>query len=441
MPLTLNDWLELLESRHPKSIELGLQRCSEVWKRMGSPQPSARIFTVAGTNGKGSTVAYLCGMLQEFGYSFGCYTTPHLLSYNERIQINGTNCDDEQLIAAFERIEAVRGDISLTYFEFGTLAAISIMSMEKLDFAVMEVGLGGRLDAVNILNADCTVVTPIGLDHQEYLGPDREGIGREKAGIFRPGVPVICGEPHPPASVLDRAAALGAPLRRLAHDFEVIPEGTGLRFRTGERAFLLPSPVMRGEHQVNNMATAVAAFLELLPAAGNSVELLSRGLQKVTLAGRMQQLSERPQIWVDVGHNPLAAEVIAQVLAKTLEDRPGGICHCVIGMLADKDAASVAERLGTLVSSWYCVGLPGPRGQTGRQLAGLIKPVLEHNRISTCDDVASALERVLDVCLPADCVLVFGSFLTASGAIAWWQQFESAPAKRSFPKTPGVCAL
>ena len=289
----MNEWLGLLDSRHPRTIDLGLARSREVWERMGSPRPAGQIFTVAGTNGKGSTVAYLCAMLRSLGHSFGSYTTPHLLRYNERIQLNGLDVTDSQLVDAFERVEAARGDISLSYFEFGTLAAISIFNQAGLDYAIMEVGLGGRLDAVNILHADCTVITSIGLDHQEYLGDDRESIGREKAGIIRSNVPLVCGEANPPASVLAEASRLHAPVLRLGHEFKADDEQESIRFIKGEVVLLLARPQMFGQHQVDNMATALAALLELLPDAVNSKHQLVCALASVSLAGRLQQISNQ----------------------------------------------------------------------------------------------------------------------------------------------------
>jgi dihydrofolate synthase/folylpolyglutamate synthase len=415
--LSLTEWLELLESRHPKAIDLGLERCREVWQRMGSPRPAARIITVAGTNGKGSTVAYLCGMLEALGHSFGSYTTPHLLQYNERIQINGICTRDEPLLEAFETVEAARGHVSLSYFEFGTLAAIHILSRAGLDFAIMEVGLGGRLDAVNILDTDCALITPIGLDHQEYLGEDRESIGREKAGIIRRNTPLICGEADPPASILAAAEAVQAPLWRLGREFEAYPKDGSIRFRKGQLNCLLPAPQMGGDHQLNNMATALAALLEVLAETKDKIPLLVRGLENVAVPGRLQQVSTRPLVMIDVGHNPMAAEAVAKVLQDSMKGRPGSRCRCVIAMLADKDAASVAGILGSLVSDWYCAGLPGDRGQTGAELAARIGSGSGGESIHVCPDVDQALDQALKVSSPEDCILVFGSFLTAGAAL------------------------
>ena len=425
MRLSLNEWLVLLEARHPRTIDLGLERSREVWERMGSPLPARQIFTVAGTNGKGSTVAYLGGMLRALGYSFGSYTTPHLLRYNERVRINGTDVSDRQLVDTFERVEAARGDVSLSYFEFGTLAAISLMNGAGLDFAVMEVGLGGRLDAVNILDANCTVITTVGLDHQEYLGDDRESIGREKAGIIRRKIPLVCGETNPPASVMAEATRLQAPVLRLGHEFDAIDDHENIRFVKGETGFLLPRPQMIGRHQVNNLATALAALLELVPDASGSVHQLVRGMASVSLTGRLQQVSSHPRVYVDVGHNALAAEAILDALRKTARPDAELNCYCVIGMLVDKDAAAVAQILGPVVSNWYCAGLGGERGQTGEELATRIRAGAVNAKVISCADVESALDAALDALnrdrpSPA-CVLVFGSFLTAGQAISRWQ--------------------
>jgi dihydrofolate synthase/folylpolyglutamate synthase len=423
--ISLNEWLGLLESRHPKTIDLGLERSREVWERMGSPRPAGQIFTVAGTNGKGSTVAYLCGMLRALGYSCGSYTSPHLFRFNERVQLNGSDASDRQLVDAFERVEAARGDISLSYFEFGTLAAILLMHEAGLDFAVMEVGLGGRLDAVNILDANCAVITNIGLDHQEYLGDDRESIGWEKAGIIRRNTPLVCGETDPPVSVMAEASRLQAPVLCLGHEFNAVEDQQSIRFTRGETVFLLPGPQMTGRHQVNNLATALTALLELAPDAVNKFDQLVRGLASVSLAGRFQRVSGQPRVYVDVGHNALAAEAILDALSKIKGQNAKFNCHCVIGMLADKDAAAIAQILEPVVSRWYCAGLGGERGQTGEELATRVRAGAVNAKVISCVDVDTALDAALGALgreSPSlDCVLVFGSFLTAAQAISRWQ--------------------
>jgi dihydrofolate synthase/folylpolyglutamate synthase len=433
--ISLKEWLGLLESRHPKTIDLGLERSREVWERMGSPRPAGQIFTVAGTNGKGSTVAYLCGMLRALGHSFGSYTSPHLFRYNERVQLNGVDASDRQLVDAFERIEAARGDISLSYFEFGTLAAISLMNEAGLDFAVMEVGLGGRLDAVNILDANCAVITNIGLDHQEYLGDDRESIGWEKAGIIRQNIPLVCGETDPPDSVMAEASRLQAPVLRLGHEFDAVDDLQSIRFTKDETVFLLPRPQMTGRHQVINLATALAALLELAPDAANSVDQLVRGMASVSLVGRLQQVSGQPRVYVDVGHNALAAEAILVALSEIKGKNAEFNCHCVIGMLADKDAAAIAHILEPVVTSWYCAGLGGERGQTGEELATRVRAGAVNAKVISCVDVDTALDAALGALgrkSPSPgCVLVFGSFLTAGQAISRWQPDIAGPCRIS----------
>jgi dihydrofolate synthase/folylpolyglutamate synthase len=419
LPCNLFDWLELLERRHPLSIDFGLQRCGEVWRRMGSPQPAPGVIVVAGTNGKGSTVATICALLDSLGYDYGSYTSPHLARYNERVCLNGDAVSDQVLLQAFEQVEAARGDVSLTYFEFGTVAAIYILANAHLDYAVMEVGLGGRLDAVNLLDAECAVITPIALDHQDYLGDDLLSIGREKAGIIRPGCPVVCGESDPPASVIETALAQSAPLKRLGMDFTIRPENGRARFSTERLEMVVPMPALNGPHQLNNMATAIAAVLELIPEAALDPGAMVHGLRHVTLAGRFQRISQRPAVWVDVGHNPMAARAMAATVETAMKAEGMQRCRCVLAMLADKDAAAVAEELRTVVSGWYCAGLEGDRGQSGPALARRIEDKAGTPDIQVFQSVARALDKAVSDSGPDDCVLVFGSFLTASEALLY----------------------
>jgi len=414
-PSTLQDWLALLESRHPLAIDLGLERVLAVWRRMGRPRPAARLFTVAGTNGKGSTTAYIGAMLMALGYRCGTYTSPHLFRYNERIQIQGKQASDRDLISAFAWVEAALGDLSLSYFEFGTLAAFALLSRAQLDFAILEVGLGGRLDAVNILDTDCAVITPIGLDHQDYLGPDLGSIGREKAGIIRAGKPVICGETDPPQSVLQIARQLGAPVQRLGHEFNVTGSVSAYCWRQGSRSVHLPQPSMVGLHQVNNMATAVAAVATLLPGSLDKPDLMAQGLKSVRIAGRLQRSVECPRVWLDVGHNEHAAQAVAAAL-QDLQVRPA---FCVLGMLRDKDAAAVAAALNEHVRNWCCAGIEGERGRSGSALARDVIKVSGPQRTRDFLDVKSALQRALGDSAPDESILVFGSFVTVAQASAF----------------------
>lgn len=409
-PSTLSEWLKLLETRHPLTIDLGLERTRFVWERLGRPRPARRLVTIAGTNGKGSTTAYIASMLQALGYRCGTYTSPHFHRYNERVAIRNVPVSDQQLVDAFAEVDRARDSVSLTYFEFGTLAAFLLLARAQLDFAVLEVGLGGRLDAVNILDTDCAVVTTIGLDHQEYLGPDRESIGREKAGIIRGGKPVICGETDPPESLLRATTDAGALLYRIGLDYGVRP-GNSVWWM-GTREFTLPAPPMPGPHQVNNMATALAAVSTLLPDALDTPDLLRQGLSAVCVPGRLQHWDAGASVWVDVGHNPHAAVAVAETF-RSLNLR---VRCCVLGMLRDKDAAAVAAALEGLVQEWHCAGLGGERGRSGADLAAEISRVVDGDRVRAFEDVAAALSAALAAAGPDDSILVFGSFLTAGQA-------------------------
>lgn len=413
--LTLTAWLALLETRHPLTIDMGLDRVREVWQRLGEPRPAARVITVAGTNGKGSTTTYTYAALSALGFRCAIYTSPHLFRYNERVQVAGAMASDHDLVAAFEQIEAARGDISLSYFEFGTLAAFALMARSKLDFAVLEVGLGGRLDAVNILSADCAVITPIGLDHQDYLGHDRETIGGEKAGVIRPGRVVICGETEPPRSVLKRAEELGSRVYRLGHEFSVEAHANGCTWRQGPQVLELPLPLMRGAHQVNNMATAVAAVVAMHPACFEQPGLMARGLRSVQLPGRLQQHESCKRVWLDVGHNAHAAEAVAQAL-QGLGMSPS---ICVFAMLRDKDAIAVVKALDKCVQAWYCAGLDGERGRSGALLAREVASVSSRQTIKDFPDVAMALSAALEDTTEAATILVFGSFVSVGQAAAF----------------------
>jgi dihydrofolate synthase/folylpolyglutamate synthase len=417
MHRSLDDWLQLLERRHHTAIDLGLDRAREVWQRMDSPLPAARIFVVAGTNGKGSTVANICGMLDGLGYRYGSYTTPHIHDYNERVQLQGRPVSDDVLIGAFEKVEAALGDVSLSYFEFGTLAAFQVLSEQSLDFAVMEIGLGGRLDAVNLLDADCAVITPIGLDHQEFLGEDLDSIGFEKAGVIRQGKPLVCGQEDPPATVLGVAAEREAPVRLLGSDFGAQRAGDVTRYRQAGLELELPLPVLAGPHQFDNLATAVAALLQMVPDAAGQPDRLAAGLRRVRLHGRFERVAEKPVVWIDVGHNALAAAVVVQALREQRREWGLGSIRCVFAMLADKDAEAAAAALAPEIATWYCAGLETGRGQSGEALARRIADIVSPVPVRTHGTVASALQEAISDSAERDGVLVFGSFFTADEAL------------------------
>jgi dihydrofolate synthase/folylpolyglutamate synthase len=314
-PATLAGWLAYLETLHPKAIALGLDRVRDVHGRMGSAL-ACPVVTVTGTNGKGSTCAMLEAILRSAGYRTGLYSSPHLLRYNERVRIGGEPQDDAAIVAAFNAVEDARGDTPLTYFEYGTLAALAAFARAKLDVAVLEVGLGGRLDAVNIVDADIAVVTTIDLDHMDYLGPTRESIAFEKAGIFRTGRPAVCAEPDPPSTLLAHALDVGAPLFRIGRDFGyTAADGQWRYWGPGGERFGLPVPALRGAYQLANAATALAALGLLHERVHVSASAIREGLCTVSLSGRFQVLPGRPAIVLDVAHNPHAARAFAATLS------------------------------------------------------------------------------------------------------------------------------
>jgi dihydrofolate synthase / folylpolyglutamate synthase len=425
MSRTLAEWLAYQERVNVHTIELGLDRVREVWQRMGAPAPAKQVITVGGTNGKGSTVALLEAMLSAAGLRVGAFTSPHLLEYNERVRIDGANADDAALVASFERIEAAREDtpnssVPLTYFEFGTLAALDLFARAGVDVAVLEVGLGGRLDAVNIIDADLAVITTVDLDHMDWLGPDRDSIGREKAGIARAGRPAIVGELDPPAGLLDALAARGARVERAGIDFGVERHEDGWRWRHRDgSAMELPDPALAAPVQYANAAAAIAALHALdlgtlTPSAFFAA--VSAGLHEVRVPARLQSLGGEPPVIVDVGHNPQAA----RALAEWLDAQPPARVHAVYGALADKDVAGVIGALGTRIGHWHLAGLDRatPRGMAVAALAAILQQTLPQAPFDTHADVAAALAAARAAAQPGDRILAFGSFFVASAVLA-----------------------
>ncbi|MDE2155741.1 MAG: bifunctional tetrahydrofolate synthase/dihydrofolate synthase [Xanthomonadaceae bacterium] len=422
MTRTLAQWLAYQERVNVRGIELGLDRVRTVWQRMGAAAPARRVITVAGTNGKGSTVALLEAMLIAAGLRVGSFTSPHLLDYNERVRIDGTDADDASLVASFGRIEAARGDLPLTYFEFGTLAALDLFALAQLDVAILEVGLGGRLDAVNIVDADVAVVTTVDLDHVDWLGPDRDSIGREKAGIARAGRPAIVGEPKPPPGLLDALTTCGASVERAGIDFSVERHANGWRWRHRDGMVMeLPDPALAAPVQFANAAAAIAALHALCAdgepiAAKNFLAAVSNGLQGVRVSARLQSLGGNPPLIVDVGHNPQAA----RALAEWLDAQPRGVLHAVYGALADKDVAGVIGALGSRVGHWHLAGLERdtPRGLDAASLAAVLRQTLPQASFDAHADVASALAAARAAARPGERILAFGSFFVASAVLA-----------------------
>jgi len=446
LPLSLDEWLELLETRHPKEIELGLDRVGRVAKQLGLltsnsfkldspeldssisddgkkiPHPIAKkIIIVAGTNGKGSCIAAIDSILRSAGYQVGTYTSPHFIRYNERICINGVHIDDGSICTAFKRIEAAREDVSLSYFEFGTLAAFLIMAEHELDVAVLEVGLGGRLDAVNILDADIAVVTSIALDHEDWLGSDLNIIAAEKAAIGRLGKPLIYGDIEPVPGLVEKAKSIGAELMLNGHDF-LFPDSYREIIGCEGGSNLLPE---------NSVACAVEAVNLLAPELPQSV--IKKGLEAVHLKGRYQQVDfDGVHVVLDVAHNPQAAELLAQRLSAL-----SAKISAVFGVMEDKDIDGIWEPLLPLIHSWYLCNIPGQeRAAKARNLSALMynkatSPACDvigngfvENIVTIEESPVSALEKAIAASDTGDTVVVFGSFFTVGPVLSWLERLD-----------------
>ena len=415
-PDTLAEWLAYLETLHPKAIALGLDRVRAVASRL-PVSLSCPVITVAGTNGKGSTCALIERMFGADGYRVAMYSSPHLLRYNERVRIGGVEASDAALCEAFAAVEAVRADTPLTYFEFGTLAALWLFAKSRLDVLVLEVGLGGRLDAVNLVDADVAIVTSIGIDHVDYLGSTREDIGREKAGIFRRGRPAICADPDPPATLLDYAAAIDARLVRIGRDYGCVARGAQWDYwGPGGARHGLPHPALRGAYQVANAATALTATDALRERLPLSMGAVRSALVGVELPGRFQVLPGRPVTVLDVAHNPQAAHALADSLAGM------GFHPCTIavfGMLADKDIDGVIAALAPRVDRWRVCTLPPPRGASAAALRQRLQAAgVAADAIREYADPSAAYAAAREEALEADRIIVFGSFVTVAAALS-----------------------
>ena len=424
MPRSLADWLDYIGRQHPVAIDMGLARVGEVARRMALARPARHLISVAGTNGKGSTVAFIEAIATAANLRVGTYTSPHLLRYNERVRIGGREASDTELVEAFSAVEAARtepsaGTIALTYFEFGTLAALWLLQRADLDLAVLEVGLGGRLDAVNLVDADVAVITTVDIDHVEWLGPDRESIGAEKAGIARAWKPLVLGEVDSPASVLRHAYAIGANAIRLGSDFfheSVDGPASDGRWRWREPGFEmeLPAPSLAATVQRANAATAIAA-LRALPIEIQS-DAWAAGVAAAYLPGRLQQLDmDGVPVLLDVGHNPQAARELCRFLGKHPVQ---GQTLAILAALADKDAAELVQALSAAVSRWFLAGLSigGSRDQAVEMLAARLAhtPAADAERHVT---VVQALQAARARARPQDRILVFGSFHTVAAAL------------------------
>jgi len=411
MNRNLAGWLDYQQRTHPQAIAMGLERVRAVAERLGLGRPGRFVITVAGTNGKGSTVAFIEAIARAAGWKVGAFTSPHLLRYNERVRVDGEEASDQLLCDAFEAIEDARGEIPLTYFEFGTLAALLIFERAGLDLAILEVGLGGRLDAVNIVDPDVAVITSVAIDHQEYLGDDRETIGSEKAGILRAGKPCVLAEKDPPSSVLRRAYELGAYAIRGHADYLIDVTEDGWRWREPGFELDLPMPALAAPAQLENAAAAIAA-VRALPV-DVPTDAFVQGIASARLPGRLQKIADAPEIVVDVGHNPQAVgQVVAWLL---LHPRP---TRAVFAALADKDVEAMVRIIDPEIVHWHLAELAdaGPRGQSVAALAERVAtatavPIDRHA------SVAEALAAARAACSPTERVLVFGSFHTVAEAL------------------------
>jgi dihydrofolate synthase/folylpolyglutamate synthase len=427
---SLEQWLAYQAQVHPLAIDLGLERLRVVLERLDWRQPTVPVITVAGTNGKGSVSAYCTAVLGAAGYKVGTFTSPHLRDYRERILIHDRLATAEELVAAFEKIEAARGSVALTFFEFNALAALLIFEAAKLDAWVLEIGMGGRLDAVNVVDPDVAVVTSIGLDHQDYLGDTLEQIAREKAGIFRAGKTAVIGGREPSLVLESVARGLKAPLKRLAIEYNYVLDGAGWRYR-GTHWDLphLPAPGLKGDIQFTNAATALAALEEISPRLNIPAASVARGLTQVRLAGRFEVISpgaDSPSWILDVAHNPDAA----RVLARNLNANPiSGKTLAVCGILADKDAAEIVSMLERSIDGWWCASVEGTRGRSGQALADVVRAEV-HAPVIATDNVASACAAASSAAKPQDRIVVFGSFHTVGPAIDWLESRGLLPAER-----------
>jgi dihydrofolate synthase/folylpolyglutamate synthase len=407
---TLEQWLEWQTVLHDKAIDLGLDRVREVADRLGIDRIAKRVISVAGTNGKGSSVAAYENWLHRAGFSVASYTSPHLLVYNERIRHNLKLADDKEICEAFDAVETARAETSLTYFEFGTLAALYFMQQRQPDFAILEVGLGGRLDAVNIIDAELVHLTPISLDHQAFLGNDRESIGFEKAGVLRRGVKVVLNDADPPQSVLAEIERLACQCVRIGRDYHFDQrEDNQFVWRSNEREYLLDN-VLTGAHQTHNLAGVVAGLSVLLPLDDYGPEQLRTGFHGTHIAGRLQELQSRLacRLMVDVGHNQDAARVLAASMAKLKQD--GGRVVVLLGMLEDKQPDLFVEALKPAVDAWWAMTLDSERGLNAAALTTRVATQIEVEQ--SFEQVEAALVHALLSLTNQDIMLVTGSFVT-----------------------------
>ncbi|HJV95128.1 MAG TPA: bifunctional tetrahydrofolate synthase/dihydrofolate synthase [Albitalea sp.] len=418
LPTTLDDWLARCERLHPKEIDLTLERVLELKGRLGLAF-EVPVILVAGTNGKGSTCAMLEAIALQAGYRVGLYAKPHLVHFEERCRVNGTMVSAAELVPHFEAVERARGDVGLTYFEFTTLAIVHLLAHAPLDLVILEVGLGGRFDAVNAFDADCAVITSIDVDHIEYLGPDRESIAREKAGIMRTGKPVVVSDPRPPQSLIDHALEVQADLWLIGRDFHIAGDKQQWSWAGRSKRFnALAYPALRGANQLLNAAGALAAFEALRERLPVPAQAVRNGLAMVALPGRFQIVPGQPTLVLDVAHNPHAVSALFENL-----DQMGFYprTHAVFGAMHDKDIAAILTRMAPLVDAWHFTDLPLPRAAKADELRAMHAQLALKGpgavTVSCHADPLQALRAALVGADPADRIVVFGSFYTVGGVL------------------------
>lgn len=428
---SLSDWLAYLEQLHPSAIDMGLERSRQVALQLGLTRPAPQVITVTGTNGKGSTCAFVAALLQAQGLKVGVYSSPHLIRYNERVKVQGVEATDLELCDAFAAVEAARGDVTLTYFEMGTLAAFWLFEQARLDAVVLEVGLGGRLDAVNLVDADLALVTSIGVDHAEYLGDTRESVAFEKAGIFRAGCPALCGDPAPPEPLLAKARELGCPLLLRGRDFDLSIGDDSWDWRgvaDGERVELRGLPLL--DLPMQNAALALQAFALL--GYPLQPDVTGKVLAEARLAGRLDRRvvswhGKSLNLLLDVGHNPHAAQFLGQRLAR---QPVGGKRRAVFGLLGDKDLDGVVAHLAPVIEEWAVAPLPTSRSRPAEELQAALQNL--GARVTSYQSIALALEAQCAHATPDDEILLFGSFYCVAEALEWLARYTDEDAANGF---------
>ncbi len=413
---TLNEWLDYILASHPENvIELGLTRMKTMIARLGIAF-DCPVITVAGTNGKGSTCAMLESIYRAAGYRTAMHTSPHMLRFNERAQINGKIVEDALLIDAFKEVEAARDGLPLTYFEFTALGILKVFQKAKPDVVILEIGLGGRLDAINALDSSAAIVTTVGIDHEAYLGNTREAIGWEKAHIYRKGRPAICADSQPPVKLLEYAQALGCKLSVAGCDFKV--EATSqdrMHFQMASYDWDLPKPALAGRNQLDNAAGVLAVVVSLMDKLPVQISAIEEGLKTVRITARFEKVAERPLTILDVGHNPHAALVLAQ---NVRDLKTEGRTIAVFGMLADKDMLDVVKIMSPVIDEWFITGLPGPRGADSQTLSRvMLEAGVEVDKMHVYDGVDQALNSARQATAIADTIIIFGSFVTVTAAL------------------------